>query len=62
MRNTQTQSKEVTSQIGTIPDLVCGSGESMEAGLCYKTQQAKEAEDAVKKVQDAVNGLIPWRW
>jgi hypothetical protein len=36
LRNTQTQSKSVTAQVGTVPIPVCNANETLEAGLCYK--------------------------
>jgi hypothetical protein len=62
LRDTRTQSKSVTGQVGTIPDLVCGSDEEKIAGLCYKKQQSKDATNSQNQnSNDDVISWKPWR-
>ena len=35
------QSKDVTSQVGTVPEQVCGGDEELIDGLCYKIKRVK---------------------
>ncbi len=39
IRDTQTQSKQVTAQIGSIPGAACNADEELDGGLCYKKQK-----------------------